>query len=196
MCTLQSVEEPNRIQCPFLWNMNSLLNRWDKKLRVACSFCHPLLIFRLGRVVRYLRLGGMSVITFVVCPSTQLQYLHMENWGWTSSYPSAWVSGSQSFPTFGKACQCCSAQSRICLDSTLSPRLVWKLLWWLGGWWDGPDSSQSLIHQQWIGLVSSCLNSCPTLLLTGCLGSFISLKSLLMPLQFLRKSEGLAGTSL
>lgn len=45
----------------------------------------------------------MSVITFVVCPSAQLLHLHMETWGWTSSYPSTWVSGSQSFPTDGES---------------------------------------------------------------------------------------------
>lgn len=151
---------------------------------------------QVSRALRYLRLGGMSVITFVACPSTQLYHLQMENCGWTSSYSQHL---SQQEPKFsnrwGKHVSPAQPntdlpgfhfESKATLETALLMRWLVRCPW----------SLPVLIHQQWICLVRSCWNSCPTLVLTGWLGSFISLKSLLLIFQFLWKSEGLAGTSL
>lgn len=131
---------------------------------------------------------GMSIHSAATSPNGELG---MDQ----QLFPPLESAGAKVFRQMGKACQCCSTQHRICLDFQFEFKASLETGLMMG-WLVRCPWCLSLIHQQWIGLMSSCLNSCPPLVPTGHLGSFISLTSLLMLFQFLWKSEGLAGTSL
>lgn len=105
ICTVWTVEGPKRIQCQFLWNGNSLLNGWDRQLRVACSFCHQLLIFSYRSPELSGTKGWVGWVWSHLCCVHPLSY-NISKWrtgDGPAAIPSIWVSRSQSFPTDGES---------------------------------------------------------------------------------------------